>query len=220
MKGAITMSNIAYRNFDLQILRTGDGYLAQAESIDAGNSSLNFALPFSEDKLESLLAKLGPVRQARSLETPQEAAKTLGGRLYKAVFTEAVGNALGRSIEAAAQKGERLRVRLRLAGVPELANLPWEYLYDEQNDRFLALSYKTSIVRYIEIHQPVNPLAINPPLRVLAMASSPVGYDPVGVDKEWRNLQKALSRLPQGLVEVKRLEKATLSELQEQLSQG
>src|SRR5215813_6483141 len=196
MKGAIAMSNIAYRNFDLQILPTGGGYFAQAESADAGNSSLDFTLPFSEDKLEALLVKLGPARRVRSLEGPLEAAKTLGSQLYKAIFTDSIGNLLGRSIEAVARENGRLRIRLRLKSVPELANLPWEYLYDEQNDRFLALSYKTSIVRYLEVPQPLTPLAVKSPLRLLVIASSPCGYDQLGVDKEWDNLQTALRKMP------------------------
>jgi AAA-like domain/CHAT domain len=214
------MSDIFYRNFDMQILRAGEEYLAQTESPDAGNASLNFTLPFSEDGLEALLSKLGPARRVRGVETPIEAAKRLGGQLYKAVFSSGIGSALDRSIEAANRESERLRIRLRLTNVPELANLPWEYLYDEPNDRFLALSYKTSIVRYLGVPQPVNPLAVKPPLRVLVMASSPIGYDALGVDKEWSNLQTALGKMPRGLVEVDRTEKAALEALQERLSGG
>src|SRR5262249_38896054 len=156
---------------------------------DAGNSSLNFTLPFSEDKLEALLGKLGPARRVRGLEGPLEAAKTIGSQLYKAVFTDPIGNLLGRSIEAVGRDNGRLRIRLRLKSVPKLVNLPWEYLYDEQNDRFLALSYKTSIVRYLEVPQPLIPLAVKSPLRVLVIASSPNGYDQLGVDKELGNLE-------------------------------
>src|SRR5262249_36813833 len=154
------------------------------------------------------------------LEAPIEAAKVLGGQLYSAIFIGALGNSLGRSIEAAARASQRLRIRLRLTSVPELANLPWEYLYDEQNDRFLTLSYKTSIVRYLDVPQPVTPLAVKPPLRVLVMASSPIGYDQLSVNKEWSNLQTALGKMPRGLIEVERLGKATLSALQERLSSG
>jgi hypothetical protein len=189
------------------------------ESPDAGNASLNFTLPFSEDGLGALLAKLGPARsvRGRGVETPIEAAKRLGGQLYKAVFSAGIGSALDRSIEATKRENERLRIRLRLTNVPELATLPWEYLYDEPNDRFLALSYKTSIVRYVGVPQPVMRILVKPPLRALVMASSPIGYDPLGADKEWSNLQTALGKMPRGLVEVDRTEKATLAELQERL---
>jgi CHAT domain-containing protein len=215
------MSNVNYRNFDLKIWRTENGYCAQVQSLDAGEPSCDFVLPFSEGKLEVLLAKLGPAQRVRSLQSADlKAAKTLGGGLYKAVFAKNIGNSLSRSIESATQKGERLRIRLRLTGVPELANMPWEFLYDEGADRFLVLSYKTSIVRYLEVAQSILPLAVKPPLNMLVMASSPQGYDTLGVEKELNNLQAALGKMPPGLVAVERLEKATLSALQTRLSQG
>jgi hypothetical protein len=220
-KEEIAMTNLNYRNFDLKIWRTDDGYCAQVQSLDAGESSSDFTLPFSKDKLESLLAKLGPGHQVRNFQTHDlEAAKTLGGGLYKMIFTQNIGNSLSRSMEAASQKGERLRIRLWLSAVPELANLPWEFLYDELARRFLALQYKTSIVRYLELPEKIPVLAVKPPLRLLVMASRPHGYDPLSVEKEWENLQIALGKVPKGLIEVERLKTATLSALQTRLSQG
>lgn len=215
------MSNVNYRNFDLKIWSTESGYCAQVQSLEAGEPSCDFLLPFSESKLESLLSKLGPARRVRSvMPADLRAAKTLGGGLYNAIFAKDIGHSLSRSIEAATQKGERLRIRLRLTGVPELANMPWEFLYDKGADRFLVLSYKTSIVRYLEIAQSIPPLAVKPPLRVLAMASSPHGYDALGVEKELNKLEAALGKMPQGLVKLERMREATLSALQARLSQG
>src|SRR5262249_27953512 len=157
-------------NFDLQIRRAGNAYSAQAISTDAGDSACEFTLPFSDDKLEALLTRLGTPRSVRSLgEDELDAARTLGGELYKAAFSGPVGNALAQCIASTKKDEERLRIRLRLTHAPELANLPWEYLYDEQNNRFLTLSYQTSIVRYLEIAQPIQSLKVQPPLRVLVM---------------------------------------------------
>ena len=214
------MKDVSYQNFDLKIWRTEGVYCAQVLYSDAGESSCVFTLPFSEDKLESLIAKLGPARRVRTLKaSDMDAAKTLGGELYKNVLAGEIGNSLSRSIETAARKGERLRIRLRLTEVPELANLPWEFLYDERANRFLVLSYKTSIVRYLEMSQPIPPLAVKPPLRVLVMASSPHGYEALSVEKEWDNLRTALGGMAGGLIAVERLKEATLSGLQSRLSQ-
>jgi len=220
------MSRHKYHNFDVQIHRSESGYYAKAQSAVGGETSCEFNIPFSADKLEVLLSKLGPVRRLRDFHLPSctdssfGAAKTLGGQLFNCAFGDHIGKALDRSIQSAEQNGERLRIRLRLTEVPELASLPWEYLYDGQSNRFLALSYKTSIVRYLDIPQRVLPLAVKSPLRVLVMASSPIGYDPLNVKKEWSNLQKAFNRLPNNLVETELLEKASLSSLRERLSQG
>ena len=37
-------------------------------------------------------------------------------------------------------RAQQARMRLRLADTPELAELPWEFLYDPRRDRFLAQS--------------------------------------------------------------------------------
>src|SRR5262245_22921884 len=180
---------LSYRNFDPQIRRSNNGYNAQVVSTDIGDPACDFTLPFTEDKLDALLTRLGTPRSVRNLgEEELEAAKTLGGELFKAAFAGPVGNALAQSIAAARRDQERLRIRLRLTGTPELANLPWEYLYDGPNNRFLTLSYQTSIVRYLEIPQPIQTLKVQPPLRVLVMVASPLGLHQLDAERECEKL--------------------------------
>ena len=62
-----------------------------------------------------------------------------------------------------------LRIRLLLTDVPELAGLPWELLYDPADDQFLNLSSQTRVVRYLDVLQREEPLAMEAPLRVLVM---------------------------------------------------
>lgn len=215
------MNNPKYRNFDLKIWRTDDTYCAQVLSLDNGEPSHNFALPFSQDKLEKLLARLGPKELIHSLQSQDwEAAKILGGALYTAVFAQDISNALSYAIKEAAQKGECLRIRLRLTIESELASLPWEFLYDERANRFLVLQSKTSIVRYLELPAPISTLAVKPPIRLLVMASSPRSYDILSVEDELQSLRTTLSNIPSGLIEIEHLPKATLRALQERLSRG
>src|SRR5205085_9602068 len=166
-----------------------------------------------------LLTRLGTPRSVRSLgEDDIDAAKTLGGELFKAAFSGTVGNALTQCIASVRKDEERLRIRLRLTNAPELANLPWEYLYDEVNNRFLTLSYQTSIVRYLEISQPIQSLRIQPPLRVLVMVASPLGVHQLDADSECEKLTTALKKVAANQIKIERLEKATLSALQEKLN--
>ncbi len=210
-----------YNNFDLKISRAEEVYHAQSRSADAGEADIRFEMPFSKRKLDSLMSRLTPSRDIRSrVEPGVEAAKIVGGGLYKSVFAGAIGNSLSRCIGAAAQIGDRVRIRLHLTEAAELANLPWEFLYDEQSHRFLVLSYKTSIARYLELAEPTSTLAIKPPLRVLVMTSTPLGSHSLSVEQEWENLQTALGAMPRGLVELERLKTSTLSGLQARLSQG
>lgn len=209
------MSVLKYKNFDVLIHQGENGYAIRSEADEVGVAYCDFKFPFSENKLKSLISKFSPLQLSAS-----DTAKALGGQLFKRAFGDKVGRALERSITSAEQDGERVRIRLRLTEVPELARLPWEYLYDKDNDRFLVLSYKTSIVRYLDIPQRVTPLAVKPPLRILVMASSPLDGTPLSIEREWKNLQKAFSKMPSGLVEVERLKKPTLGALRERLSQG
>lgn len=211
---------VSYRNFDVQIRQAANGFSAQAISTDAGDATCEFTLPFSDDKLEALLTRLGTPRSVRSLSDDElEAAKLLGGQLYKAAFSGSVGNALAKCV-GSIKEPERLRIRLRLTGTPELANLPWEYLYDQESNRFLTLSYKTSIVRYLEIGQPPQSLKVQPPLRVLVMVVSPLGVEKLDAEAECAKLKDALKKVPVNRIIIERLEKATLSALQEKLNDG
>jgi hypothetical protein len=213
---------IVYVDFDLEIARAPHGYRAIVNSA-AGQISRDFSLPFSDLELENFVLRMGyPRRAVRGIDSPQiEAVKTFGGQLFAAVFADAIGASLRSHLDDALQHDAGLRIRLHLTGVPELLDLPWEYLYNSALNRFLSLSAKTPIIRYLELPERVRPLAVTPPLRVLAMVSSPKDYPPLNVEQEWFKLRTALDALEQrGLVTLDRLVQATLPALQRQLRQG
>jgi hypothetical protein len=61
----------------------------------------------------------------------------------------------------------RARVLRSPAGeCPELAGLPWEFLYDPRHNRFLAQSRHSPLVRYLDLPDPPQPLSVEGPLRV------------------------------------------------------
>ncbi len=68
------------------------------------------------------------------------------------------------------------RLRLRLAEVPELAGVPWEYIYNPALNRFLALSTETPLVRYLDLPERIRPVKVVQPLRVLVMVAGPSDY--------------------------------------------
>ena len=122
------------------------------------------------------------------------------------------------SQDKADSENKGLRIKLRLLDAPELADLPWEYLYNRSLNCFYSLSVETPIVRYIELPQPIPPLGVKPPLHILVMVSSPSDYDALDVEQEKANLQSALSGLEQrGMVTLEWLEEATLLALQRRL---
>ena len=111
-----------------------------------------------------------------------------------------------------------MRIRLHLGATPELADLPWEYLYESRRKRFLARSEYFPVVRYFDLPEPEQPLAVTPPLRVLVMLSNPSDVENLEVEEEYKNLKEAVKPLEEeNLLAVERLSKATLSELQQRL---
>ncbi|HEU5101226.1 MAG TPA: CHAT domain-containing protein [Roseiflexaceae bacterium] len=216
------MAEISYLDFDVQIEHAAQGYRVEVNS-PAGQSSSTFALPFSDLELENFLLRLGQSRRTmRRIDSPEvEAAKAFGARLFDAVFPDEVRACLRSSQDEASNQGKGLRIRLRLTDAPELADLPWEYLYNPALNRFPALSAETPIVRYLELPERIRPLAITPPLRVLAIMASPRNLAPLNVEREWTRLQEALHELEErDLVVVERLEQASLPALQRQLRRG
>ena len=211
-------------NFDVSIhSRDGGRYTCVAAS-PVGEAHADFALPFTDKDLQILilqvLTSVGRVRRkARRIQSPErQLLEHFGGQLFQAVFSGAVRNFLDRSLSAAESENAGLRIRLRLP--PELANIPWEYLYDRESAGFVGLSPDTVLVRYVEMPGPLRPFPISPPLRILAMISAPTDVPELQGDDEWAKLNAALTDLTdRGMVQADRLEAGTLAALQLPLRQ-
>ena len=211
---------MVYRDFDLLVERLGQGFCARVLDSPAGQATAEFVLPFSGLELENSLLKLGgrTTRVVRRLEsTEMTTAKAFGAALFNAVFSGDVRACFRSSVDEAKREKTGIRVRLRLAD-PALADLPWEFLYNPSVNRFLALSVQTPLVRYMDLPEVLQPIAITPPIRVLVMISSPTDYPTLDVDGEWRRLNESLADLvAAGTLSLERLDEATLTALQRRL---
>jgi hypothetical protein len=219
---------LTYRNFDLLIDRAGQSYQARVVESPAGQAATLFALPASiRDQRDQLALVGGAIRHFLvGGQKPTQIAKPLdpeqfGRELYEAVFAGDVGARLQSSLAMIGNDDTGLRIRLRLTYAPELAVLPWEYLYFPTGARYFALSERTPLVRYLEIGQGTTPLAVQPPLHLLVMVSDPVDVQPrLNVEAEWGRLEKALADLQQrNLITIERTP-ATLGDLQRRLRRG
>ena len=216
MKGQFT-----YQDFDL-LIEPGleGGYRARVLRSPTGESApVQFMLPFSRVELENFVLKVGRGRRrTRGPGRPESAPlKDFGSKLYGAVFQEELRDTLQRSLSLTRAQGVGLRLRLRLADTPELAELPWEFLYDPRHDRFLAQSRHTPLVRYLDLPDPPQPLAVEGPLRLLVMISSPSDYTELNVEQEWSQLTGALAQQQAaGRVVIERLP-ANMKELRQRL---
>ncbi|HEX9076468.1 MAG TPA: CHAT domain-containing protein, partial [Anaerolineae bacterium] len=216
------MDDLTYLNFDLTILHSGNTYRVRVDS-PGGQASASFTLPFSEEEISSFLARFGSEDEGtQAAAVPlSDAVKSFGGRLYKAVFAGQILACLVRSQDEADRQKKGLRIRLNLSDAPELGRLPWEFLYDESLNRFLGVSKNTPIVRYLDLPEQIRSLEVEPPLQVLVMISSPTDQPPLDVDGEWDRLHKAVGDLEKrGKLVLERMDKPTLSDLQDRLRGG
>lgn len=202
----------AHRTFELHLSADPSGYLSRVLRSPAGQAAGYFWLPFTPGQLAHLHSPIPGAHPAGL--PPQE----FGRLLYEALFAGPAGDRLADSRKAAAH----LRLNLRLTETPELANLPWEYLYDPDQRRFLALSEQTPIVRYLDLPVGEPALAVQPPLRILALLVSPPDHPPVlDLQREWVALEKALAPAQEnGLLVLERLDNPTFARLQDRLASG
>lgn len=211
-------------NLDLLIERTGRSYRARILDSPAGEvSPVTVQMPFTKLELENFL-----LRMSRSGATTRSfgqgetrVARAFGERLFDAVFRDQIGTCLRSSLDSARNQSLGLRLRLRLSGEPELANLPWEYLYDRGEGRFLALSDRTPIVRYVELPRRVQRLRVEGALNILVMISSPRGFPQLNVERERSLINHALAPLvAAGRVSVEQMPDSSMAALQRHLRRG
>ncbi len=213
----------AYANFDLLIHRSGGKYTARVINSLAGESSTEVVPPTAVVAPQEFFADLNQTAKGKrpGRASAQKAIRTLGENLFDAIFEDAIRGCLQSSLNEATQKGQGLRLRLRLVDTPELAALPWELLYNSALNQFLSLSVKTPLVRYLDLPVSLQPWEVKPPLRVLVMISSPIDYPRLQIEREWDKLKEAFQDLEyRGLAQLERLEEATLDALQKRLQNG
>ncbi|WP_301113330.1 CHAT domain-containing protein [Microbacterium sp.] len=185
---------------------------------------IDLELPFTQRDVDEFLSTIGRPRQRiRSGARPnlRPTIESFGAKLFGAVFRDQIRIALATSLEATEAEDAGLRIRLRLTDAPELADLPWEFIYDPSAARFLALSGWTPLVRYLELPGSIRPLTISAPLRILVMEASPVDLDALDSTGEIARLREALADLiAADRVVIDEEPTGTLAGLQRQLRNG
>ena len=202
-----------YDELRLRIDRRDGGSYRVLASTHSAEASGTFELPFNELEIENFVLKLSRPRGRRQIDTSAlDDARRFGGALFKALFNGQIHELYRDALTQARIHGRGVRITLCLSGVPELIDVPWEYLFDDPD--FLAMSAFTPVVRYLDLPRPHRPLLVEPPLRVLGVISSPAEYERLDVERERENLERALSALQQiGAVDVHWLERPTLGAL-------
>jgi WD40 repeat protein len=145
---------------------------------------------------------LASAATSRSMRVPEleRPLREVGQALFDAVFQASAGALFLSSRNEVEGAGGRLRIVLRLHP-PELAVLPWELLFSDHYGGYLCR--RSPMVRYVDAPEPVRPLTVSPPLRVLGMTALPGDLAALDADTEQRRLQQLLAPLQdRGLISV------------------
>jgi hypothetical protein len=218
---AAMVDPVAYADFDFKVEYV-DSTSCRVWVLNspAGQADGICKLPFSLDQVGAVMADLG--RQASRNLTPhlpgQGTPVSVGEALFRSIFTDAIGQLFFESLGRAQSQGQGLRLKIHVdpERSPQLAALPWEYLYNYRRRSFLGLSRLTPIVRYLDVQAPTMVPRISPPLRVLVVIASPKDRPPLNLAHERTLIEQAWGGQPDVLVEF--LEAATKSALHTRLS--
>ena len=216
-----------YLDFDLEIgPGNGPDYSVTVIESPAGEARETMRFPFNDLELENrvqaiqLVLLRSGVKQRRVLPASEQTIQDFGQRLFEAILTGEVRTRYDVSRREAARQGMGLRLKLRIRS-PELATVPWEFLYDPRQQEYICFSRHNPVIRYLEAQQPNQPLMVQLPLRILGMVAAPNDLVALDVSQEKARVGRAIERLQAlGLVELSWVEGQTWRDLQHALQRG
>jgi hypothetical protein len=217
-----------YLDFELEISPgRGREYPVAVIRSPAGEAHEIMRFPYDELALENRLLTLqnallrsGGSRRRRLLSPEEQAVQDFGKDLFNALIGGEIRSCFDVSRREAHQQGKGLRVKLRFQS-PDLACLPWEFLYDHRRQEYLCLSKNTPTIRYLELSQPTPRLRVTLPLRILGMIASPDDLPPLDVARERQRIEKAVNDLQEkGFLALTWLPGQTWRHLQEAMWGG
>lgn len=219
--------SMRYEDFELTIGPNNGGmYFVAARSASGGEGRAMIRNPFEGKALENILGNLQSVvlrssNHLRRIPSARERViQEFGQRLFEATFIGDVYNCYYACRRLTVQKKKGMRIKLVILD-PVLATLPWEYLYDKDQNDYLCFSRETPIVRYTELGASIQTLAVKPPLQVLGVVASPRDLAPLQVEHEKLLIQRVLHDLEtSGLIQLTWLEHTTWRNLQLKMQDG
>lgn len=221
-----------YLDFELRIgTGTASTYPIMVVRAPAGESSATTQLPLDNPAFKQHLQAVEQVRSLMAQTRTADATKrhvrvvdssiideldiveTIGRALFDALMPVKVLACYRRSCDAARADGKRLRLRLRIEA-PELAVLPWEFLFDADEGDYVSLNQDTPLTRYLELDRPQVALTIPPPIRILGMVASPHDLPALDVTQEQQRMAASIDHLVESrTVELTWLDGQTLQDL-------
>ncbi|WP_328864117.1 CHAT domain-containing protein [Streptomyces virginiae] len=192
--------------FQLEIIEADTNWIVSCAS-EYGEALIRVPAPYSENELQSALSRVeislaksySPV-VVRGAPVSERPVREFGERLTEAIFRDDIFVLFDRWRSSAARTQESpLRILLRTNG-PHVSHIPWEFLVDPSRDDYLAL--RVPVVRYLRLMDPVPPLPLTLPLRVLGVSAQPHDLPVLDGTREVQQVSQALQRCSSESVDV------------------
>ncbi|MCE7989264.1 MAG: CHAT domain-containing protein [Caldilinea sp. CFX5] len=218
---------LAYLDFQIEVTEAAAPRYRIAVRSQAGDTHTEIDFPFTDAQLQVelqrlehaiLYARLG----TRGRLTPhEEAVRDFGLRFFDFLLPAGDARSLYYECRRVAEfEGKGVRVKL-LMHAPQLAAMPWEFLFDPRRRDYLALDPYTPIVRYPELAQRTTPLPVTPPLRILGVIANPTDLPRLDVERERQQVEVAIRPLvDQGRVQLTWLSGQSWRDLQQWMRPG
>ena len=217
---------VHYQSVQLRFSRDAAGQFALGVPASPAGEQAPASLPLDPAALEHGLWQAatpiaGSARRAVSDATldallPAGAnARQIGQQLYAALFDTPLRACLEENLRSIdPQRGKGLRFVINTTDAPELARLPWEFLYSPAKDDFLFSDRMLPVVRWLDVDAPTPTLTVAPPLRLLIAVATPTDRPGLEVGDEIAHLDTALAELStRGVIHTVRLEHTSLERL-------
>lgn len=217
-----------YEDFVLQLGTDARGTTVRVARSPAGESEEPEALSLLWDEGEIVRIAAAFARLAESkrndrdiaspeVEVAENSIAETGGKLFRALFPDAVRSLYQKSLGRVAERGQGLRIRIEIglntAGATQLHAVPWEYLASDGH--FLSLSREISIVRHLDLGLPNERPPVPAPLSILVLPGEDLTADELKLAEEQRELERAWGE--SGNVRIQVLRERTLDALREEL---
>ncbi|MDA9407114.1 CHAT domain-containing tetratricopeptide repeat protein [Bradyrhizobium sp. CCBAU 45384] len=170
-------------------------------------------------ELENAVLEIDDKKSQGPTTRGEQVLQDFGRGVFRSIFIDVPS--IQRIYERSKGAAQDLRIKLRIEAA-DLAGLPWEYLYDEDDmPRFVGLT--RPIVRYLETAGGVGRMGVKGPLRILGMIADPSTseWPKLNVVKERDRINKGIDALQHaGKVDFQWVPGGTGKDLMKKLLEG
>ncbi|MBP0639448.1 CHAT domain-containing protein [Cupriavidus sp. AcVe19-6a] len=194
-------------DFDLRISADDGRYWAEVVDSPVGRSRREaLQAPFGSDPRDRALFLLqlenavlrGGGRRGGPVSREEKVLRDFGSKMFRILLSESGSVATTYSASRASVNSLRLKLTV---DPPELAVLPWEFLFEEKQHSsaqdYLCLNDCTPIVRYLDFGHIQQHAGVTGKLNILGMIANPRGeWTPLDVERERQRIDRAVAEIP------------------------